>query len=180
MNKLVITYVLGSILAVGCVVGCGEKTVNGPPGDNSSNASSAAGTITFWILPPWAGDTVSDVILVHLGGGDFENHATFFKNGRYLRFLFADDSGYEAGGSVDVSGWKPADRHLITGTWGDGVTILYIDGVPVVTQDYAGKLVLGPNPPLYVAPSSNISEFEIYHRALTPEEVAALFAQPPG
>ncbi|MFI5366994.1 MAG: LamG domain-containing protein [Candidatus Binatia bacterium] len=179
-----VTSVLGSILALGCVVGCGEKTVTGPPGDNSSNGSFAAGTITFWILPKWAGDTTSDIILVHVGGGDFENHVTVFKNGRYLRVLFADDRGDEAGGAADVSGWKPGDHHLITGTWGDGVTSLYIDGVAVATQDYAGTLVLGPNPPVFLGqgqgPSSNIMNLEIYHRALTPEEVAALFTQPPG
>jgi hypothetical protein len=156
---------------------------------NGGNVNPAAGTITFWMLPQWAGDTTSDAILVHLGGGDFENHATFFKNGRYLRYLFADNSGWEAGGSRDVADWKPGDRHMVTGTWGDGVTVFYIDGVPVDAHDYSGNLVLGPSPPLYIGSgtpsikggaSSNIRNFQVYARALNSDEVAALYAQPPS
>jgi hypothetical protein len=155
---------------------------------NGGNVDPSAGTITFWTLPDWAGETTGDAHYVHLGADTFENHIDFFKNNRYMRFLFADNSGYEAGGGRDVAGWKPGDRHMITGTWGDGVTVLYLDGEWVDAHDYAGDLVLGPNPPLILGTASpglktgansNISGFQIYARALSADEVAGLFAQGP-
>lgn len=153
---------------------------------DAGNANPAAGTITFWILPDWAGDTETDASLVHIGTATFENHATIFKNGRYLRFLFADNTGYESGVGQDVADWKPGDRHMITATWGDGVTALYIDGGSVGEKDYNGELQIGPGTPLQLGSNqaghganSNISNFQLYPRALGAEEVATLSAQPP-
>lgn len=154
---------------------------------NGGNINPAAGTITFWILPDWAGETEGHADIVHIGGPTFENHITIFQDNRYLRFLFADNSHYESGEGPDVSHWKKGDWHMITATWGDGITSLYFDGGSMGSRDFSGELELGPEPLIIgsVQPgvkagaNSSIRNFLLYDRALSTDEVAALFAQPP-
>jgi len=153
---------------------------------NAGNVQGAAGTITFWLQPEWAGDVESDASLVQLRTSTFENRLQIFKNGRYLRFLFCDNTGIESGVGTDVSGWKPGERHMITATWGDGVTVLYIDGRSYGARDYDGELEVGPETPLYIGSDhpgggpgarSAISNFQIYSRALSADEIANLYSQ---
>jgi hypothetical protein len=157
---------------------------------SEGNINSAAGTLTFWMLPDWAGDVESQSWILHLGPlNTWANRLDIFKDYAYLRLLICPDSGIESGVGPDIRGWKKGDRHLITATWGDGVVALYIDGASVGARDYDGELDFGPNPPLFLGSgnpqvkagaNSNIRNFQIYTRALNPDEVAALYAQPPS
>lgn len=155
------------------VAACNED--NHPGGTNST-----AGTIMFWLRAEWAGNIDNQIQLVHLGGTTFENHVDIFKDYRYLRFLIADNSGFEVGASVDISDWQQGERHMITATWGDNRATLYVDGTPVGVHSYPGEVDVGPDTPVFVGASSGISNFQVYRRTLSAGEVAALFAQPPS
>jgi hypothetical protein len=156
---------------------------------SSGNVNPAAGTFTFWMLPDWAGDIESKFYILHLGPNTWENHIDIFKDLRFLRFLFTPDSGVESNTGKDISYWRRGEQHMVTATWGDGVAAMYIDGVAVGAREYDGELDIGSAPPLFIGSgdpntragaSSNIRNFQIYTRALNPDEVAALFAQPPS
>jgi hypothetical protein len=155
---------------------------------SEGNVNPAAGTFTFWMLPDWAGDVESVFQILHLGATTWANRLDIFKDHVYLRLLMCPDSGFESGASANISGWNKGDRHMITATWGDGVVAMYIDGVSVGVSDYDGELDIGSSPPLFLGSgnprvkegaNSNITNFQIYTRALGADEVAALFAQPP-
>jgi len=156
----------------------------------SDNVNQSAGSVTFWILPDWAGDTEHVYYILHLGSTNtFANRLDIFKDHVYLRLLMCLDTGIESGVGPNISAWKKGDRHMITGTWGDGVVALYIDGVSVGASDYDGELNIGSSPPLFLgagnAPgkegaNSNITNFQMYTRALDPDEIASLYAQPPS
>lgn len=191
MKQLMFTCVLGSILVLAVLSGCGEETVHGPSIDQSSNATLTAGTLTFWMLPEWAGNNVdSQFQILHFGAiNTWANRLDIFKDYAYLRLLISPDSGIESGISMDIRSWKKGDRHMITATWGDGVAALYIDALLVGTVQYDSELNLGPFPPLFISSgnptftggrNSDITNLQIYSRVLSVDEIAMLFAQPPG
>lgn len=152
---------------------------------DAGHINGAAGTITFWLRPEWAGDPDSNASLVQLRTHTFENRLQIFKNGPYLRFLFADNTGVESGVGVGITEWRAGERHMVTATWGDGVTSLYIDGQWKGDKEYNGELEVGPDTPLYIGSDhpgggpgarSTITNFQIFNRALAADEVASLAA----
>lgn len=181
VKQLVFTWLLGSLLV--SLAGCGEETVNSSTGDTSGNSTVAAGTITFWIRPDWAGDIDSKISILHLGANTWENRLDTFKDLRYLRLLFTPTTGYETGMGTDISDWQKSDWHMVTATWGDGIAALYIDGVEIDTRKYDGELEIGPDPPLTIDRTggalSHVTNVQFYSRALSANEVTALFGQPP-
>jgi hypothetical protein len=147
---------------------------------HAGNLNPAAGAISFVLEPLWGADPDSVVSLVQVranpGAAD---RLQILKDGRHLRFAFADSVAADATVATDISAWGGGDRHLITATWGDGVMALYVDGQPVGAGKYSRyldvkldtKLQIGANQP---TAQGNISGFQIYQRRLTPQEVAAL------
>jgi hypothetical protein len=159
----------------------GEDAVLAMP--STSNVEGTAGTISFWIQPDWAGETDTNAALFQWRTNTFENRIQIFKNGPFLRFLFCDNTGVESGVGYNIIHWKPGEWRAITATWGDSVTVLYIDGASVGARDYSGELLIPPGTPWYFgsdhaggAPGarSRISGFQIFQRALHPDEVMML------
>jgi len=154
---------------------------------SDGNVDGAAGTISFWILPDWAGDDPGDASIVQLRDRHiWENRLQIFKNGPFMRFLFTDNSGIESGVGTNIRHWKRGEWHMVTATWGDGVTSLYIDGELVGDRTYDGELELNPGMPLYIGSNfpgdgpgarAALSNFQIFTRALTPDDVGVLLAQ---
>lgn len=152
---------------------------------DAGNAKNEAGTITFEFEPDWEGGEAGDYNFVNVRTpNDPRNLLRVFKNGRYLRFLFADNTGRERNIGYDMVDFQPGERHRVTASWGDNQTYLYVDNQLVGTNTYDGQLEIPPGTPLYVgsdvpqaAPSgagSTLYNLEVYGRALAQNEVANL------
>ncbi|MBI3786169.1 MAG: LamG domain-containing protein [Deltaproteobacteria bacterium] len=150
------------------------------------SVTGTAATVSFAILPEWVGETDSNASFFQWRTTTFQNRIQIFKNGRYLRFLFCDNTGDESGVGVDISDWHQGDTHVVTATWGDGVTALYVDGRSVGYREYNGELQIPAGTPWLIgsdyaggAPGarSSIKDFHIFPRALSADEVTGLAAQ---
>lgn len=152
---------------------------------------SLAGTVSFWVLPAWTGEADTNAAYFQWRTNEFANRIQIFKNGPYLRFLIATNEGVESGVGVNVMQWKPGEWHAVTATWGDGVASLYIDGALAGAREYFGDIVIPRGTPWYVgsdhpegAPGarSRVRGFQIYPRALNPDEVLLVVGatQPPA
>jgi hypothetical protein len=152
---------------------------------DAGNVQNSAGTITFEFEPDWEGGEAGDYNFVNVRTpNDPRNLLRVFKNGRYLRFLFADETGRERNIGFDMADWQPGERHRVTATWGDNQTALYVDDQLAGTNTYEGELNIPPGTPLYLgsdvpqaAPSGAgaiISNFEVFGRSLQRNEVASL------
>jgi hypothetical protein len=150
---------------------------------DAGNVRGDAGSLTLEFQPEWSGAEKGDYSLVNVRTpNDPNNSLRLFKNGRYLRFLFADNTGQERNIGYDMINWEPGEAHTVTATWEQGVTSLYIDNRLVGTNYYDGQLEIRPGTPLYLgsdvpeAPLSGagatISNFRVYGRALSNDEVA--------
>jgi hypothetical protein len=180
LRSVLLATAVGALLLIAA---CGEES-------HPESTNFTAGTITFWIRPDWAGEVDGKYNIVWLGAPTFRNRLVIFKDLAYLRFLFTPDSGIESGASQSITDWRRGDRHMITATWGDGVTALYVDGTSAGENDYDGEINLCPNPPVILGSggnpgvagnaNSNIRNFQIYDHASSTDEVAALFAHPPS
>ena len=115
----------------------------------------------------------------------FANRLQITKNGRYLRLLMADNTGNESGSSMLISDWQAGQSHLVTATWGQALNSLYVDGQLVSSQTYQGDLEIPPGTPMYIGSDyaggipgarGSLSNFEVYNRPLTQDEVAGLTA----
>lgn len=152
---------------------------------------SLSGTVSFWVLPAWIGESDTNAAYFQWRTNEFANRIQIFKNGPFLRFLIATEEGIESGVGVNVMHWKPGEWHAVTATWGDGVASLYIDGALAGAREYVGEIVIPPGTPWYVgsdhpegAPGarSRVRGFQIYPRALSPEEILQVVGatQPPA
>lgn len=163
----------------------GEDAVLALP--SSDSVQGTAATISFWVKPDWDGENETNAALFQWRTPhDFPNRVQIFKNGVYLRFLFCDDTGTESGVSYGISHWKASETHAITATWGDHVTSLYVDGASVGSQEYNGELLIPPGTPWFIGSDyaggaagarGRISNFHIFPRAFSADEVSALVAQ---
>ena len=152
---------------------------------DAGNVQNDAGTITFEFEPDWQGGDEGDYNFVNVRTpNDPRNLLRVYKNGRYLRFLFADDTGRERNIGYDMVDMEPGGRHRVTATYDNGQTALYVDNQLVGTNTYEGQFQIPPGTPLYVgsdvpqaAPSgagATMANFQIYGRALAIDEVSAL------
>jgi hypothetical protein len=117
----------------------------------AGGASGEAGTISMEIQPDWAGGAQTDNSLVQIRDpSSFGNRLQLVKNGRFLRFILADNLGQEADISVDIRDWQPGEARKITATWGDGKTSLFIDGQLAGQNTYQGAFDIAPSTPLYL------------------------------
>jgi hypothetical protein len=143
-----------------------------------------SGTISFWVQPDWSGDENSTASLVDLRAQHvFENRIQIDKNGQFLRFIFADDSGRESGGGYQIGNWQPGEWHHVTATWGEALTTLYVDGRPVAQQTFSGEFRVLPQTQFRVGSNypgdgpganSTMSHVQVYKRVLTPDEVGQI------
>jgi hypothetical protein len=152
--------------------------------DAGNLGTAETGTISFCLRPQWGGDeTSTDASLVNLHTNTFENRVQIAKNGQYLRLLIADNTGHETGAALSISGWQAGQNRLVTGTWGQALSSLYVEGQLVGSQTYQGDVQIPPGTPMYIGsdvPGGNpgarasLSNFQVYNRALSSDEVANL------
>ncbi len=147
---------------------------------NPENFTGQSGSVVFWILPEWIGEADTNAGFAQWKTGTFENRIEIFKNGQYLRFLFCDNTGHESGGSTGISGWKVGDWHHVAAQWGDGVTTLFIDGLPLPSSEYNGELqvpngtpwLFGSDVPNGAGSARSIMrDVQVYPRVLGPDEI---------
>jgi Concanavalin A-like lectin/glucanases superfamily len=147
--------------------------------EQAGGASGEAGTISLEIEPDWEGGAQSDNSLVQIRDpNSFGNRLQLVKNGRFLRFILADNLGQEADISVDIRDWQPGEQRQITASWGDGRTSLYIDGRLAGQNTYDGSFDIAPNTPLhlgsdydgsdYAGANGVIRDFTLYKTARNP------------
>lgn len=116
---------------------------------DGGNLSGEAGTISFEIEPNWNGNDETNNSLVTLRSEHgWSNRIELVKNGRYLRFILADNVGREADISVPIDAWVPGEAHDVKAMWEAGKTALYIDDVKVGENTYNG--FDRPDAPLYI------------------------------
>ncbi len=151
---------------------------------DAGNLRGDAGTISLDLQPTWNGADEGDFSLVNIRTpNEPDNLLRIYKNGKYMRFVFAANTGEETGISVPIDEWAAGERHTVTATWGDELTTFYIDHVLAGQNSYSGQLQIRPGTPLYLgsdvpqAPptgaSATIANFQVYGRALSQEEIAA-------
>lgn len=118
---------------------------------DAGNVRGDAGTMTLEFEPEWSGAEKGDFSLVNVRTpNDPNNSIRIFKNGRYLRFLFSDNTGQERNIGYDMINWDAGQKRVLTATWDEGVTSLYIDNRLVGTNYYEGQLQIRPGTPLYL------------------------------
>jgi hypothetical protein len=128
--------------------------------EQAGGASGEAGTISLDIEPDWEGGAQTDNSLVQIRDpNSFGNRLQLVKNGRFLRFILADNSGREADISVDIRDWEPGDPRKITATWGDGRTSLFIDGQLAGSNTYEGSFDISPTTPLHLGSDFDGSDY---------------------
>ncbi len=126
---------------------------------DAGNANGDAGTISFDIEPQWKGSDKTDNSLVTIKDEHgFANRLELVKNGRYLRFIVADNER-EADISVPIDNWEPGERHSITASWGEARTSLYIDGQLAGSNTYSGTFDIAPGTPLYLGSDYRSSSY---------------------
>jgi hypothetical protein len=153
---------------------------------DAGGLTGEAGSITFCAQPEWSGTDQGDAYFASLVNQNvWDNRVHITKNGTYLRFLMADNTGQETNNGVNIGSWQAGERHLVTATWGDALASLYVDGQMVSQQTYPGQLELPAGTPLYVGSGfpgttagaqASLSNLQLYNRALPAEEVAGLTA----
>lgn len=152
---------------------------------NAGNITGDSGSITFEFVPEWEGGEVGDYSFVNVRNpNDPANLLRIYKNGRYLRFLFADSSGRERNVGFDMMGWEPGEPHRVTATWGDNETRMYVDNRLAGRNTYNDPFEIRPGTPMYVgsdvpqAPptgaGATISNIQVFGRALGQDEVSSL------
>jgi hypothetical protein len=150
---------------------------------NAGNVRGDAGSMTLEFEPEWSGAEKGDYSLVNVRTpNDPTNSIRVFKNGRYLRALVSDNAGQERNIGFDMVDWEPNVRHTFTLTWEQGAMSMYVDNRLVGTNYLENPIEIPPGTPLYLgsdvpeAPltgaNATISNFRIYGRALSGDEVA--------
>ena len=141
---------------------------------DAGNANGEAGRITFEIEPEWDGSDATNNSLVQIRSEhQFNNRLELVKNGKYLRFILADNTGREADISVDITHWHQGDPHLLDLSWGEARTSLFIDGQLAGTNTYSGSFDIAPGTPMflgsdhvgsnYVGANSTIRDFTLFN-----------------
>jgi hypothetical protein len=153
---------------------------------DAANLSADAGSISFCLQPQWGGNELSNADLVDLHGNTWENRFKLFKNDSMIRFLFWPNSGVEAGVGAKIDNWASGTWHPVTATYGPnpdtGVNMvsLYVDGALIGQSPYDSEFNL-PQVPMYIgsdypsgspAAQSSLMNFQVYNRALGPDEAA--------
>jgi len=153
-----------------------------------------AGAVAFCLQPQWAGSDQGDASLFQLRQPNvWDNRIQIFKNGRFLRFMVADNTGIETDPGAVIDNWQPNQPHQITGTWssnpdGGGTAQLYIDGTLAAQRSFDGQLDIPPGTPMYIgsdypggvaAAQGSISNFQVYGQALPSDQIAG-FSCPTG
>jgi hypothetical protein len=126
------------------------------------SGSLEAGRIKGSITPNWSGtDEGNNSIFTWRAPHEWSNRIELVRNGRYLRFILADNLGREADISVPIDSWIPGENHDFEATWEDQKIKLFIDGVAAGENTY--QEFRPPSANMYVGsdhPGSSYSGFD--------------------
>jgi hypothetical protein len=155
--------------------------------DAGNLGTAETGSISFCLQPQWGGEDIgTDAALVNLRTPNaFANRVQIGKNGRFLRFLMADNTGHETGAGLNISDWQAGQSHLVTATWGQALASLYVDQQLVGSETYQGEVQIPAGTPMYIGSDysggglgarASLANFQVYNRPLMQDEVAGLTA----
>jgi hypothetical protein len=146
--------------------------------------SGEAGSLSFWVRPNGEMSDVDNASLVQLrSANQWENRLQIWKDGATVRLVFADGNGVESGATYGSEGWAADEWRMVTATWGEGVTTLYVNGEPAGSSQYEGGFRIQPDTLLHVGSNyagdprslnGSVNQFRVYNRVLSPSEVATL------
>ena len=150
---------------------------------DAAHLRGEGGTLSLEIEPDWDGNDPGDFSLLNVRNpNDPNNMLRVYKNGRFLRYIFADNTAQEREIGFDMSDWESGERHEVAVTWGDSTTVLYVDGRAVGRNSYGGSLEIPSGTPMYIgsdipeAPPSGaggvISDLRVYGKALNGRQIA--------
>lgn len=146
------------------------------------HVDGAAGSISFEIEPRWAGGDETNNSLVQIRDEHiWENNLQLVKNLSTLRFIIIDEAGTEHNVNIPITDWPAGERRRVTATWGDALMALYVDGEQVGQTTLSNGLKFSDTTPIhigsdfagasYAGAGGQISEFKVYGRALSPDEI---------
>lgn len=156
---------------------------------DAGQVKNEGGTIAFWLKPNWDGDDGRNASLIQFRTENWSNRIQVFKNGKYLRFLIADNNGTETDVSIDMGGadkWIAGEWHHVAVTWGDALLAIYSDGVLRAHQPYLGEILVPTGTELYVGSDkagggpgadATLQDLVIVPEALDGEAVHRMYAQ---
>lgn len=149
-------------------------------------ATADNGAVSFDIDQWWSADDPGEQVLVAGQTMDQPERLEVIKDGGVLRFVLGDLTGVESGIGVAIATWEPGSAHMITATWGNGVTELYVDGTLVGQGTYDDLPGVSPGTPLDIGSGSfgdptipSVGNIRTFDRPLTPEEIALLTPDQP-
>jgi hypothetical protein len=151
--------------------------------------SGEAGSITFWVRPDGETSDIDNASLVQLRSqNEWANRLQIWKDGSNVRLVFSDGSGVESGASYGGDGWAADEWRMVTATWGEGMTALYVNGQLAGTSQYQSPFTIQPKTMLHVASNYRddprslngaVNQFRVYNRVLSPDEVSSLSSHYP-
>ncbi len=151
--------------------------------------SGDAGSISFWVRPNGEMSDVDNASLVQLrSANEWANRLQIWKDGGNVRLVFSDGNGVETGSTYGSESWAPDEWRMVTATWGEGMTALYVNGEPAGTSQYEGGFTIRPDTLLHVGSNYRddprslngaVNQFRVYNRVLSPSEVASLSSRYP-
>lgn len=143
-----------------------------------------SGTISFWVRPDGETSDIDNASLVQLRSqNEWANRLQIWKDGSNIRLVFSDGGGIESGASYGSDAWAPDEWRMVTATWGDGMTALYVNGQLAGTSQYETPFTILPKTMLHVASNyrddprsltGDVNQFRVYNRVLSPDEVSSL------
>jgi hypothetical protein len=148
---------------------------------DTGNPRGDAGTISFEVTT--SGNEPTTKLLVGVGDPMAFDRLNVFENGTTLRVLVSDSAGQESNLGISVADWEPGQRHVITFTWGGDDQEVYIDGQLIGQVGHLSDFQLQPGTPVYIGPGGQgvppatevVSNFHVFKRPLTPQEVAMFY-----
>lgn len=157
---------------------------------NTGSVQNGAGTIAFWVKPNWTAEDPRNASLVQFRTENWANRLQIFKNGKYLRYIFTDNTGTETDISVDMTlsndpPWHPEIWHHIAVTWGDALITMYADGRAVGHGTYFGELDVPTGTELYVGSDrpggsagadATLMRFVVADRAMESSEIENMYS----
>jgi len=111
------------------------------------------GTIALWVRRATDPQDEKGRAFIELRTNTWENRIQFGMGPTYLRFMLTTSDGVEVGVGSGID-WAQGEWHHVAATWGQALTVLYVDGAVRDQRTYDGTVAISPSALLYVGSTS--------------------------